>query len=69
MAIEHRLDVAQEVQRPHAPGGPRMTTASLTIPSTRRYIKSRTGYARRQAVNVVMLSLTGLFTALALVPL
>jgi phosphate transport system permease protein len=36
---------------------------------SRRYISSRTGYRRRQVTNTVMLSLTGLLTALALVPL
>ena len=45
-----------------------MTTASTALPA-RRFIKSRTGYARRQTVNAVMLGLTGLVTALAVVPL
>jgi phosphate transport system permease protein len=48
-----------------------MTATPLPRPMVpaRRFIKSRTGYARRQAVNAVMLTLTGLVTALAVVPL
>ena len=38
-------------------------------PSTAHYIRARRGYAGRKTANVVMLVLTGLITALALVPL
>ena len=44
-------------------------TAPATARPTRRFIRSQTGYARRQLVNRVMLTLTGVLTALALVPL
>ena len=44
-------------------------TATASAIGSRRYISSRTGYRRRQATNAIMLSLTGLLTALALVPL
>lgn len=45
-----------------------MTPTSAALP-TRRFIQSRTGYTRRLAVNTVMLTLTGLVTALAVAPL
>jgi len=45
-----------------------MTTSSPAL-SNRRFIRSSTGYMRRQVVNRVMLSLTGVLTALALLPL
>ena len=44
-----------------------MTTLERTIP--RGMIKPHVGYQRRRIVNLVMLSLTGVFTLLALVPL
>jgi phosphate transport system permease protein len=44
-------------------------TASSPALSSRRFIRSSTGYTRRQVVNRVMLTLTGVLTALALVPL
>jgi phosphate transport system permease protein len=37
--------------------------------STRQLIQSRTGFRRRKLSNIVMLSVTGMFTLLALVPL
>ena len=45
-----------------------MTAPATTLPA-RRFIRPHAGYARRQAVNHVMLTLTGIVTALALVPL
>ncbi len=45
-----------------------MTAPATALPA-RRFIRSRTGYTRRQTVNRVMLTLTGVVTALALVPL
>ena len=44
-------------------------TAPATALPTRRFIQSRTGYVRRQIINRMMLTLTGVLTALALVPL
>jgi len=45
-----------------------MTAPATPLPA-RHFIRSSTGYARRQIVNRVMLTLTGVLTALALVPL
>jgi phosphate transport system permease protein len=44
-------------------------TAPSSIPIARRYIKPRTGYQRRKWANGFMLSLTGVLTLLALIPL
>jgi phosphate transport system permease protein len=45
-----------------------MTAPTTALPA-RRFIRSETGYARRQAINRVMLTLTGVLTVFALVPL
>jgi phosphate transport system permease protein len=46
-----------------------ITPPTATAVPARRYISSRTGYTRRQVTNGAMLTLTGLLTAVALVPL
>ncbi len=48
-----------------------MTATTMPLPATpaRRFIRPRSGYTRRQVVNIIMLTLTGVVTALALVPL
>jgi phosphate transport system permease protein len=48
-----------------------MTAQTLLVPAApvRRFIKSRTGYRRRLITNSVLLTLTGVLTLLAVVPL
>ena len=45
-----------------------MTTSTSALPA-RRYIRSSNGYARRQVVNRLMLTLTGVLTLAAMIPL
>lgn len=44
-------------------------TATMDLPSTRRYIVAKTGYERRMWTNRFMLGVTGLLTLIALIPL